>query len=482
MPEEKTVSSTRSAGRRSLVIVLSLLLVAAAATAAVFFWPDAAKSTASGSSISSVVPLPSVDAVDPPVAAAVAKVKPLAVTAGKMPTPAGVTRKLGPALANPGMAQYTGVVLDGATGKVLWNKDSSKATQPASTQKLLTGAAVLTKIDPNTRFVTKVVQGSQAGDVVFVGGGDVTLSARAANVATVYDGAPTVADLAAQVAASGYKVKRILLDTSYWSGPDLAEGWDPNDIPGGFITRMQPLMVDGDRKDPSKEDSPRTGTPAVTAGKALARALGDAAIPVADGAAPKKAKVLATVSSQPVPVLLSQALLNSDNVLAEALARQVAISLGGAPSFTGASQAIIIALQDLKLDTIGVTVSDGSGLSHLDMAPTALLGSVLSLAVTGKVPALRGLLSGLPVAGVSGTLSKAEGRFLSRQSQPGVGWVRAKTGSVDFTYALAGYVPDVDGRLLVFALNSNGVFSSGPNQTRPAQDAFAATLRACGCS
>lgn len=476
------MSRTGTGGRRAVIIVLSLLLVAAGATAAVLFWPDKAPTTASGPSISSVVPLPTVDAVDPPVDGAVVKLKPLAVAAGRVPTPAGVARKLAPALANPGMAQYTGVVLDGATGKVLWNKESNKAAQPASTQKVLTGAAVLTKVDPNTRFVTKVVQGTQAGDVVFVGGGDVTLSARAANVTTVYDGAPTVADLAAQVLASRYQVKRILLDNSYWSGPDLADGWDPNDIPGGFITHMQPLMVDGDRKDPSKEDSPRTGTPAITAGKALARALGDAGIPVANGTAPKTAKVLGTVSSQPMPVLLSQAMLNSDNVLAEALARQVAISLGGAPSFTGASQAIVIALGDLKLDTIGVTLADGSGLSHLDMAPTALLGSVLGLAVSGKVPALRGLLSGLPVAGVSGTLSKAEGRFQSAQAKPGVGWVRAKTGSVDFTYALAGYVPDVDGRLLVFALNSNGVFSSGPNQSRPAQDAFAATLRTCGCS
>jgi D-alanyl-D-alanine carboxypeptidase/D-alanyl-D-alanine-endopeptidase (penicillin-binding protein 4) len=45
------------------------------------------------------------------------------------------------------------------------------------------------------------------------------------------------------------------------------------------------------------------------------------------------------------------------------------------------------------------------------------------------------------------------------------------------TYALAGYVPDVDGRILVFAFVSNGV-SGG---TRPALDALAAGLRGCGC-
>ncbi len=465
-----------------MIIVLSVFLVAAIGTGVVFFLAKSDKPVSTTSTISSVVAMPTIDAVDPAVTAPAAQIKPLAVTAGKAPTPAGVAKILGPALANAGLAKYTGVVLDAASGRVLWNKDSATASQPASTMKLLTGAALLTKVNPTSRFVTTVVKGSQAGDVVFVGGGDVTLSARAAGVTTVYPGAPTVADLAAQVTASGAPVKRILLDTSHWTGPDMADGWDLGDIPSGNITRMQALMVDGDRKDPSIEGSSRTGTPAVTAGKALARALGNANIPVTVGTAPKGAKVLGTVRSQPMSVLLSQALLNSDNILAEALARQVAIALGGAPSFDGASQATVIALQDLKLDTIGVTLTDGSGLSHKDLAPAALLANVMQLAVTGKVPALRGLLSGLPVAGVSGTLSKDDGRFQTPASKAGVGWVRAKTGSVDFTYALVGYVPDVDGRLLVFALNSNGVFSAGPHQTRPAQDAFAAALRTCGCS
>ncbi len=462
-----------------MIAVLCVVLVAAAATAAVLFWPKPAAPTATSSSVSSVVAPPTINAVDPPVTAAAAKITPLPVKSGKPPTPAGVAKILAPALANPSLAQYTGEVIDAATGKVMWNVKSSTPSQPASTMKLLTGAALLTKVNPNSRLTTKVVQGTQKGDIVFVGGGDVTLSARAAGVTTVYDGAPTVADLAAQIVASGYPVKRILLDTSYWTGPDLADGWDASDVPAGYVTRMQPLMVDGDRKDPSKEDSSRTGAPAINAGKALARALGNADLPVSEGTAKKGAKLLAAVQSQPMSVLLSQALLNSDNVLAEALARQVALALGGAPSFEGASQATVIALQDLKLDTIGLVMADGSGLSHKDMAPTSLLAQVMTLGVTGRIPALRGLLSGLPVAGVSGTLSKSEGRFLTPASKAGVGWVRAKTGKVDVTYALAGYVPDVDGRLLVFALNSNGVTAG---KSLNAQDVFAAALRTCGCS
>jgi D-alanyl-D-alanine carboxypeptidase/D-alanyl-D-alanine-endopeptidase (penicillin-binding protein 4) len=461
--------------------VVTVILLAAVSAAAYIVWPRDNKATG-GSAVTSVVAPPTISAVDPPVTAPAAKIKPVSVNAGKAPTPAGVARVLKPVLANAGLSKYTGVVIDAANGKVLWNAKSSTATQPGSTTKLLTGAALLTKVNAASRFTTRIVKGAKDGDIVFVGGGDVTLSARSTGVATVYPGAPTVADLAAQVAATGYKVKRIEVDTSYWTGSDMADGWDASDIRAGFITRMQALMVDGDRIDPSVENSPRTGTPAVTAGKALARALGDATIPISTGRAPKGAKVLATVNSQPMSVLLAQALLNSDNVLAEALARQVSLAAGGTASFDGASQAITFALQDLKLDTIGLVLADGSGLSHKDMAPTSLLAAVMTLAVNGRVPALRDLLAGLPVAGVTGTLSKAEGRFVTPQSKAGVGWVRAKTGTVDFTYALAGYVPDVDGRILIFALNSNSVFSTGPHPTRPAQDAFAAALRTCGCS
>ncbi len=184
--------------------------------------------------------------------------------------------------------------------------------------------------------------------------------------------------------------------------------------------------------------------------------------------------MIAQVSSQPMSVLLAQALENSDNVLAEALARQVAIARGAPPSFHGAAAAILEALEDLGIDTIGVEIYDGSGLSTKDRVPPAVLAQVVAMAVNGTPPALRNLLTGLPIAGVSGSLAD---RFQDDASRAGAGWVRAKTGSLEVTYALAGYVPDVDGRLLVFAFVSNGV---GPG-TRPALDALAAALRGCGC-
>lgn len=486
---------SRSSNRKGLIIALVAVLVLIVAGGVSYFVFFRGKGNTAGSTTTadgqsgagSALPK-----VTDPMVAIPTPIQPVAVTAGKVPTAAGVAKRLAPVLANPQLGSkvldhpYLGQVVDAATGTVLWKKDPLVPSLPASTLKILTGAAVLTSMDPNTRLVTKVVQGEKAGDIIFVGGGDVTLSARPTGVDTVYDGAPTVADLAAQIKLSGVDVKRILLDTTYWSGDELAAGWIQQDIKGGYITKMQALMVDGDRNDPSMENSPRTGSPAMTAGKALARALGNADLPIEAGAtAAPDAKVLASVQSQPVSTLLSQAMLNSDNILAEALAREVAIKRGQSGSFDGAAASIQQALDALKLDTNGLQLYDGSGMSTSDQVPPALLSEVLTLAVGGKNPKLAPLLAGLPVAGVSGTLSTAEGRFLSPGSIAGRGWVRAKTGSINSTYGLAGYVQDVDGRMLVFTLFSNGVTSPSADKmtgTRAVQDQFATALRLCGCS
>ena len=462
------------ASRKTGIIIAAVVVAALVAVGAVFFF-----TTRGSTSGTSAAETSAAEVVDPPVALPPAKIVPLA-SSDKVPSTAGIEAQLAGQLADPALAQFSGIVIDPESGTVVWNKESSTPQIPASTAKLLTGTALLTSVDPTSRFTTKVVQGDQAGDIVLVGGGDVTLSARNEGVGTVYDGAPLMADLAAQVKASGVDVKRIVLDTDYWSGPDLADGWQTGDIRGtaasaqGYITRMSPLMVDGDREDPANENSIRTGDPANTAGKALARLLGNPDIPLVDGTAPEEPTVIGQVSSQPMSVLLAQALENSDNVLAEALARQVAIARGAPPSFAGASAAIIEALEDLKIDSIGIELFDGSGISTKDRVPPAVLAQVVALAVKGETPALRNLLTGLPVAGVSGSLSD---RFQDDGSRAGAGWVRAKTGSLEVTYALAGYVPDVDGRILVFAFVSNGVGSG----TRPALDALAAGLRGCGC-
>ncbi|MGH3779685.1 MAG: D-alanyl-D-alanine carboxypeptidase, partial [Pseudonocardiaceae bacterium] len=172
-------------------------------------------------------------------------------------------------------------------------------------------------------------------------------------------------------------------------------------------------------------------------------------------------------------------------VLAEALAREVARATGAPPSFSGASQAELTVLRGHGFDVSGATMVDGSGLSINDAVPATLLTQVLGAAAAPDDPhaeesdqqrtvALRPLLVGLPVAGASGTLA-------DRYHGPaagGRGWVRAKTGTLTGVNSLAGTVLDSEGRMLVFALLSNG---PNPVTVRPRLDALAAGLQSCGC-
>ena len=89
---------------------------------------------------------------------------------------------------------------------------------------------------------------------------------------------------------------------------------------------------------------------------------------------------------------------------------------------------------------------------------------------------LRPLVDLLPIAGGSGTLSN---RFLDTDAgRSTLGLLRAKTGSLTATNALAGFLTDASGRVLTFALISN---SAGPTG-RTAIDALASALHGCGCA
>ena len=77
-------------------------------------------------------------------------------------------------------------------------------------------------------------------------------------------------------------------------------------------------------------------------------------------------------------------------------------------------------------------------------------------------------------ATATGTLAE---RF-DTQNKSGAGWVRAKTGTLTGASALVGVVQTREGRVLSFALMSNG---SSPDAARPALDAIAVALRECGC-
>ncbi|MFC6088068.1 D-alanyl-D-alanine carboxypeptidase/D-alanyl-D-alanine-endopeptidase [Saccharothrix lopnurensis] len=398
---------------------------------------------------------------------------------GERPTPAGVRSALAGPLADGPLAPLTGTVIDPANRQVLWNQGETTPATPASTTKILVAAAALLVLDHTDQLSTKVVRGTQPGTVVLVGGGDPTLSPLPVGQPTVYPNAPTLDDLVAQVkAASPGQVTQVLYDASRYTGPGMAPGWDPADVPNGYISPIQPLMLSGGRSDPTFLDIRRTETPAADTATALAQRLG---VPsVAAGAAPEGAEVLGEVRSVPVDQLVENMMQLSDNVLGETLSREVAIARGAEPSFAGGAQAVRDVLVENGFDLTGATFVDGSGLSPNNKLPSRLLADLLAAAAgpdtaDPKTAKLRPVLTALPVAGGSGTLA---GRF-TEQGTGGRGWVRGKTGTLTSVNSLAGVVLDTDGRLLVFA------FMSLSNQNtlgvRGGLDELAAALRTCGC-
>jgi D-alanyl-D-alanine carboxypeptidase/D-alanyl-D-alanine-endopeptidase (penicillin-binding protein 4) len=414
-----------------------------------------------------------------------------AATNGPAPTSTGIGAVLDPLVAAGGLGTLSGQVVDPATGTVLWQRDPEAALVPGSTAKLLTAAAALLTLDHQARLHTTVLAGAEPGTVVLLGGGDPTLSAAGPGRATGYPGAARLDNLVGQVrAAAPGPVRRVLVDVGRYAGDALAPGWFPADVAGGYIAPIEPVMLDGARADPTQEISPRAARPATAAAAELARRLGADPDTVAVGSAPPGAAVLGDVSSPPAQDLVATALRRSDNVLAEALAREVSRATGALPSFSGASQAVLAVLRRHGFDTGGVTLVDGSGLSVSDAVPARLLTELLGAAAapdestthestTGeslhqRTAALRPLLVGLPVAGGSGTLAD---RYHGPAAD-GRGWVRAKTGTLTGVNSLAGTVLDAEGRVLVFALLSNG---PDPVSVRPRLDALAARLRSCGC-
>lgn len=425
-----------------------------------------------------VRPPPSATTSPPPTPTALARAAgaPLVVA---LPTstparPAAVAAALAPRLADRALGPSVHArVVDLESGTVLLDRDGSSPTAPASTAKLLTAAAVLAVHRPTDRIVTSLMTDG-AGTIVLVGGGDPTLSAAPAGTATLYDGAARLSDLAQRARDSKVPVRRIVVDDSAFAGPAVSPDWAAEDVPSSYGSAVTAVMVDGGRTRPG--DEIRSAAPDLDAGRALARLIGRPNLSIVRGAVTDSdSRALGTVRSAPFSDLVGQMLRESDNVIAECLARQVALAKDLPATFVGAARAIRSVMTDLGVDPGGGLV-DGSGLAPRDRVSPDVLVAVLRLTVTSAAPGLRALLSGLPVAGWSGSLSD---RFVSGPSRDGAGVVRAKTGTLTGVSALAGLIHDRDGRLLGFSIVADRAPATEPAES--ALDAAAATLSDCGC-
>ena len=414
---------------------------------------------------------------------------------GLLPTTAGLRSALaGPLSATALGSQVSAVVADPVTGRILLSEQGAAMSTPASTNKLVTSVAALEVLGPDARFSTRVVRGTAANSIILVGGGDPTLAVRGFP-AQDYPQPATLAALATATAralkAQGRRSVSVGYDTSLYTGAGLAPGWTDSYVTSGNVTQIVSLEVDQGRLTAAglPEDSddpynlrPRASDPAGMAADAFATLLAADGVSVTGTAAPQTAPAhataIASVSSPPLSAIVQQMLQESNNVIAENLARHVALATGEPASFSGAAAAVTRELGRLGV-TSGLHLVDGSGLSPQDaIAPVALV-KVLELGTAQ--PRLRALLASLPVAGFSGTLSAGQSVF-SGIGGAALGSVRAKTGNLGTVTTLAGLVSDKAGRTLVFAFMADKIPSAG--LLRAAADAIdeaAAALAGCGC-
>ena len=194
---------------------------------------------------------------------------------------------------------------------------------------------------------------------------------------------------------------------------------------------------------------------------AFARFLRKDGIKLAGGGAPKQSEpgqqdgqVIASVRSVTLAEMVQWMLEESNNMIAETLARHVAIATGKPATFSGAAAAV--GAVDAKLGVRGIHLVDGSGLSPLDkITPHALVKLVELAAGQGGGPGLRSVITGLPVAGFSGTLGP--GSFFGPFGRAGLGVVRAKTGNISGVATLTGIAYAADGDVLAFAFMGNDI-------------------------
>ncbi|PZT72545.1 MULTISPECIES: D-alanyl-D-alanine carboxypeptidase/D-alanyl-D-alanine endopeptidase [unclassified Streptomyces] len=382
--------------------------------------------------------------------------------------PAGATRDLSavldPLMGNDALGtRRAAVVIDTATGKRLYGKGADAPMTPASTVKIATTVAALDALGPAHRIPTTVRASADLRTVTLVGGGDPTLSEA--------DLRALATETARALKAGKTRSVHLRYDTSRYTGPSH-HPIGPNEN----IAPMSALMVDeGRRDDSTKGPAPRTEDPAGDAARTFAGLLDDAGIDTkgapAHGRPAKGSHTVATHLSAPLSGLVERALTNSDNDIAEALARQTAIAAGQRADFAGGRRAVTARLKKLGLPLKGVNIADGSGLDRRDKVTAALLAGLLARAADPGHPELRPVLTGLPVAGFTGTLSR---RYTTEDG--GTGFIRAKTGTLTGVNSLAGTVVDTRGRLLAFAFLASG--TTAPAEAQKALDELATALGA----
>jgi D-alanyl-D-alanine carboxypeptidase len=326
-------------------------------------------------------------------------------------------------LSNPAM-----VVIDGSTGQVIYEKNGFSQRKPASVMKLLTSAAVVQKLELDSTFNTSININPDIKTVIIRGSFDPWISldhktARKMSRASLpYMGFETLKGVKAFNGGSLKNYKVIYSDLFSQDISNLKTFWAKRGFKPTFsaVSDEEAFMALGQQ--------------------------------------------IASENSPTVAALIDWILLWSDNVISERLARLSAKAAGYPMSSKGVDMVFREVLAGMQIDASKLVVADASGLSRKNKITAKLMAEFLYKIRQEEKYSI--IYSGLPIGGVSGTLRS---RFITT-APSAVGLVRAKTGTLNGTATLAGYVESTD-REYVFVTLADEI-PSGNTALNRARDAI----------
>jgi D-alanyl-D-alanine carboxypeptidase/D-alanyl-D-alanine-endopeptidase (penicillin-binding protein 4) len=159
----------------------------------------------------------------------------------------------------------------------------------------------------------------------------------------------------------------------------------------------------------------------------------------------KQGQLIIETSSPPLRDLVKETNLNSLNLYAECMLKEMGYKAGNAQgSSENGAKTIVDYWKKKGINTAGLFMNDGSGLSPRDGVSTGFLVDVLLAMKDSKT-----FYNSLPVSGQSGSM-KNMGNGTSIE-----GNMHAKTGHMERVRSYAGYVKGKDGKMYCFALTVN---------------------------
>lgn len=335
-----------------------------------------------------------------------------------------------PALSNPAM-----ILIDKETGQIVYGKNINSQRKPASVMKVLSAAVTLKYLDPLLVFNTSISISPEIKTVVIQGSLDPWISSdhkvarKMSRASLPFLGTSTIS--AVKKANDGsLKNYRVIYSNLYAKDiANLKAYWAKN----GFKPKFESVSVD--------ETFLLQG------------------------------ELIVSENSPPVSKIVEWMMLWSDNQLAERLAMLSARAAGKSFNLKGIDFIFKELLKEFQIDSSKLVVKDASGLSKENKITAKLMGELLFKLRTDE--RFESMYSTFPVSGVSGTLID---RFLKSAA---VGLVRAKTGTLNGTATLAGYVQSGE-REYIFVTLADAIpkGNSALNKARTAIDSILAKIAA----